>query len=103
MVSVTTRINDAVHECTSQKDVEIAIIEMCKKRFLLTHGTPLINAITLAQDLGQLGGSTAVANILESTYEVQAEIYRITSELLKFIHDLARKYSKPSMSTKIRI
>ena len=76
---------------------------MCKKRFLLTYGTPLMNDSTLAQGLGQLGGSTAAVNIIEGTYEVPAETDRITTELLKLLHDLAYKYSKLSMSTKIRI
>ena len=31
LLSVTIQIEGAVHECTSQEDVEIGIMEMCKK------------------------------------------------------------------------
>ena len=62
-----------------------------------------MNDSTLAQDLGQLDGSIAASNILEGTYEARAEKDRITTELLKIFNDLDQKYSKPSMSTKIRI
>ena len=81
----------ARREYNSQEDVEAAIMEMCKKRFLLTYGTLLMNDRKLAQDLGHLGGSTAAADILGGMYEFPAEIDRITTELLKFIHDLAHK------------
>ena len=62
-----------------------------------------MNDSKLAQDIGHLGGLTATADILGGAYEFPAEIDRITTELVKFIHDLAHKYSTPSMSPKIRI
>ena len=46
--SVTTRIEGGLHEYNSQEDVEAAMMEMCKKRFLLTYGTPLMNDSKLA-------------------------------------------------------
>ena len=73
------------------EDVEASTMEMCKKWFLLTYGTPLTNDSKSSQDLGHLGGSTVAADILGGTYEFSAETDHITTELLKFIHDLAHK------------
>jgi len=100
---VTTRIEGVLHECTSYEDAEAAIVEMCKKWFLLTDCTWLTNDRKLSQDPSHLGGSTAATDILGGTYEFLAETDFITTELFKCIHDLSYKYSTPSMSTKIRI
>ena len=100
---VATRIVGGLHECISQEDVEAAIMEMCKKRFSLTYGTPLMNERKLAQALVTLVNQLQLLIYYGGPYEFPAEIDRITTELLTFIHDLVHMYSTPSLLKKIHI
>ena len=98
---VTARIEETIHIYTTQGDVENAIMQMCKKRFLLTSNTPLMNGSSLSNQLGYLGNSDTAQEIVQGSYEAPLETDKVTSELLDLISKFHRKFYQPMVSVDV--
>ena len=100
---VTQQIEGTIIQCTTKSEVESAIMEMCKKRFLLTSNTPLMYSSNLACVVGYLGDTSTSADILQGTFSYSADDDTVTKEVLTMLSAFAATYSKRRLNTQISI
>jgi len=83
-------VEGEIKEYTVQEDVEQAIQQECKVRFLLAHSAPIMNLL-LGEKLRYLSDEALAKAIITGTYDIPTNLHPATAMILKEIGKLGIK------------
>jgi len=86
---VTQRVEGVIYQYKTKNEGEAAIMEMCKKRFLLMADTPIMNHIELPNLLGCLVNTKVGADILDGTFQYLEDTDEVTKDILTMLSRFA--------------
>ena len=90
VLKVQRVVEGEIKEDTVQEDVEQAIQQECKVRFLLAHSAPIMNLL-LGEKLRYLSDEALAKAIITGTYEIPTDLDPATAMILKEIGKLGMK------------
>ena len=100
---VTQRGEGAIYQCKTKNEVEVSIMEMYKKRFLLAADTPLMNHSELPNLLGCLGSIKVAADILDGTFQYQEDTNEVIKNVLTMLSRFATLFLGKQPNTKTSV
>jgi hypothetical protein len=90
VLKVQRVVKGKIEEYTVQEDVEQAIQQECKVRFLLAHRAPIMNSL-LGEKLRYLSDEALATAIITGTYDIPTSLDPATAMILKEIGKLGMK------------